>query len=226
MPSYLDLALIAVVLVSAFLSMVRGFTREVLAIFSWVAAAAAAYYFHPMLVPAFVDNIGFFKSKPDYAKYASATAIFFGALIVVSLITVKISDMILDSKIGALDRSLGFLFGAGRGYLLCVIAFIFFAWLVPPTKQPDGVRQAKSRVVLENTGEWLQALLPQDMDSYLSQILKKRPKGGEQEPSDAPPPGQRSDRGSPEVTGSVRSQNSYQKSDRTDMKQLFDATRR
>ena len=35
MPSYLDLGLIAVVLISAFLAMLRGFTREVLAIASW-----------------------------------------------------------------------------------------------------------------------------------------------------------------------------------------------
>ena len=57
--------------------------------------------------------------------------------------------------------------------------------------------------MLNKTGEWLQALLPQDMDNYLSQWFKKRPKGDEQEPPDAPP-GQRSDSGSPDVTGSVR----------------------
>ena len=51
MPSYLDLGLIVVVLVSALLSMLRGFTREVLAIASWAAAAAAAYYFYPMALP-------------------------------------------------------------------------------------------------------------------------------------------------------------------------------
>ena len=51
MPSYLDLAVLGIVLVSALLSMMRGFTREVLAIASWAAAAAAAYYFYPMLMP-------------------------------------------------------------------------------------------------------------------------------------------------------------------------------
>ena len=35
----------------------------------------------------------------------------------------RLSDAILDSKIGALDRSLGFLFGAARGFLLAVVAF-------------------------------------------------------------------------------------------------------
>ena len=44
MPSYLDLGLLAVVLVSALLAMLRGFTREVLAIASWGAAAIAAIH--------------------------------------------------------------------------------------------------------------------------------------------------------------------------------------
>ena len=112
---------------------------------------------------------------------------FLVTLLIVSIITVRISDMILDSRIGALDRTLGFLFGLGRGLIIVVVAFLFFAWLVPANKQPEGVRNAKSRVVLENTGEWLQALLPQDMDNYLSQWFKRRPKGDEQEPPDAAP---------------------------------------
>ena len=83
-----------------------------------------------------------------------------------------------------------------------VVAFLFFSWLVPGNKQPDGVRNAKSRVVLENTGEWLQALLPQDMDNYLSQWFRRRPKGDEQEPPDAPPD-QRSNLDAPATVASV-----------------------
>ena len=48
MPSYLDIGVIGVVLVSAVLSLMRGFTREVLAIGSWVAAAAAAFISTPV----------------------------------------------------------------------------------------------------------------------------------------------------------------------------------
>ena len=51
MPSYLDLAVLAIVLISALLALLRGFTREVLAILSWVAAGAAAYYLHPLVLP-------------------------------------------------------------------------------------------------------------------------------------------------------------------------------
>ena len=49
--------------------------------------------------------------------------VFLVTLLIVSVITVRISDMILDSRIGALDRTLGFLFGLGRGLIIVVVAF-------------------------------------------------------------------------------------------------------
>jgi membrane protein required for colicin V production len=45
--SWLDVILIIIMLVSGFLAMVRGFTREVLSIFSWAVAAVAALYLTP-----------------------------------------------------------------------------------------------------------------------------------------------------------------------------------
>jgi membrane protein required for colicin V production len=219
--TWLDMLLLGVMLISGLLAMIRGFMREILSIAAWAAAAVATVLLYNKLLPIAKANI----SSDIVASGAVIGGVFLITLLIVSVVTVRISDMILDSRIGALDRTLGFLFGLARGLVIVVVAFVFFAWLVPPAKQPEGVRNAKSLEVLNKTGEWLQALLPQDMDSYLSKVLK-RPKGEEQEPPDAPPPGQRSDRGSPEVTGSVKSAAGYQRSDRTDMKQLIDATKR
>ena len=82
--------------------------------------------------------------------------VFLATLIIVSIITVRISDKILDSRIGALDRTLGFLFGLARGLIIVVVAFIFFDWLVPEKSQPDMGRATPSRaVVLQSTGDWL-----------------------------------------------------------------------
>ena len=47
----LDGILLGVMLISAFLTMMRGFVREVFSIGTWVAAAAAALYFHELLLP-------------------------------------------------------------------------------------------------------------------------------------------------------------------------------
>ena len=80
MPSYLDLAVLGIVLVSALLSMMRGFTREVLAIASSIAAAAAAYYFYPRVMPYLTPYI----HKDIIAQAAAAAIVFFVTLIIVS----------------------------------------------------------------------------------------------------------------------------------------------
>jgi membrane protein required for colicin V production len=181
MPSYLDLAVIMIVLVSGMLALLRGFTREVLAIASWVAAAAAAYYLHPLALPYLKPYI----SKEEIALAASVAVVFFIALIVVSLFTVKLSDIILDSKIGALDRSLGFVFGAIRGLLLAVVAFLFYAWLVPETNQPDWIKNARAKPLLNAGGEKLRAMLPDDVDAIVAKIKAK--KAGHHPADEAPP---------------------------------------
>src|SRR5258708_19796210 len=200
----LDILLLVVMLISGLLAMIRGFMREILSMGGWGVGGLATLYAYARVLPI---AKGYFSSDM-VAAGVTVGGIFLLTLLIVSIITVRISDMVLDSRVGALDRTLGFLFGLGRGLVIVVVAFVFFAWLVPPGKQPEGVRNAKSRVVLENTGEWLQALLPQDMDNYLSQLLKKK-KGDEQDPPpEASPPRQRSGLcvplGSPEVTRSVQ----------------------
>ncbi len=178
MPSYLDLGVIAIVLVSALLSMVRGFTREVLAIGSWVAAGFAALYGYTLVLPYVTPYV----AKPAIATPVAAAIVFFVTLILVSIITIKMSDMILDSKIGALDRTLGLVFGAARGFLLCVVAMVFFNWLVAEKQQPEWVKTAKIRPYLETSGLSLQALLPDDIEARLKTL--KLPKGdGATEPT-------------------------------------------
>ena len=176
----LDIILIGVMLISALLAMIRGFMREVLSIAAWVIAAVVTLYCYTKLLP-------FAKTYFNNDIVAAAVVvggIFLGTLLIVSIITVRFSDMVLDSRIGALDRTLGFLFGLGRGLVIVVVAFLFFAWLVPDRSQPEWVRSAKSRVVLQGTGDWLMSMLPDDPESTILKRLKK-PKPEEEEPTPA-----------------------------------------
>ncbi len=177
MPSYLDLALLGVILISAILSMVRGFTREVLAIASWAAAAVAAYFFHPLVMPYLEPYI----QKDQIRQIAAIALVFFATLIVVSIITVRLSDAILDSKVGPLDRTLGFVFGAARGFLLGVVAFLFFNWLVPKA-QPEWVTNARLRPLLQMAGDDMIALLPPDAENAILKRFKMKP--GEDTPAE------------------------------------------
>jgi len=183
---YLDLILIAVMLISGLLAMVRGFMREVLSIAAWGAAAAATLLAYSRLLPYAKQ---YFNN--DYvAAGVTVGGVFLLTLIIISALTVRLSDKVLDSRIGALDRTLGFLFGLARGLLIVVVAFIFFDWLVPAKSQPEAVRNARSRVVLQGTGEWLMSLLPEDPENTILKKLKKKPP--EEEGPEAP--GQRSER--------------------------------
>jgi len=180
MPSYLDLGVLGVIVISALLSTMRGFTREALAIASWAAAAVAAYYFYPVVLPYATPYV----HKEIVAEAVSAAVVFFATLIVVSLITVRLSDAILDSKIGALDRSLGFLFGAARGFLLAVVAFAIFNWLVAEKQQPDWVRTAKTRPALIATADRIVAMLPEDAASTIEGWIKSKNAAAEEPPNE------------------------------------------
>jgi membrane protein required for colicin V production len=188
----LDLVLIVVMLVSGLLAMVRGFMREVLSITGWLLAAAATLYAYPKLLPLAKQ----YFNNDIVAAVAVIGGVFLVTLLVVSVFTIRISDMVLDSRVGALDRTLGFLFGLARGLIIVVVAFQFFTWLVPDRSQPEWVRSAKSRVVLVGTGQWLMSMLPDDPESTILKKLK-RPRPDDTETPDTPPSGQRGDLGDP-----------------------------
>jgi membrane protein required for colicin V production len=180
----LDGIVITVVLLSALLAMYRGFIREVLSIAAWVAAAAAAFMFHKPLLP-FIKP--YLAQVPDtIAIGISAVSIFILTLLVVSYITMKISDFVLDSAFGPLDRSFGFLFGAARGLLLLVVAMLFFNWFVPD-RQPAWVAGAKSKPLLDFMGQRLVSYLPDDPETKIFDALKRRPQN-QDEPADGDQP--------------------------------------
>lgn len=150
----LDGILIGFTLVSAMLAMVRGFSREILSVVSWIAAAIAAYFFYPVVLPYVTPYIG----NAMLALAIAAGAVFLVTLIIVTIITMKIADFIVDSRVGALDRTLGFLYGAGRGILVVAVAYLFLGWFLG-TNPPGWIAEAKSRPLLESVGHWLQDLV-------------------------------------------------------------------
>ena len=184
----LDVIVVVVVLISAMLAMVRGFVREVLSVASWVAAAGAAYLLYPHVLPLIQP---YFDSK-TIATIVAAAAIFFIALIIASYITMKISDFVIDSRIGAVDRVLGFAFGALRGILLTIVALWFFNFLV---KEPQPwIANARTMPLLVSGGDWLISLLPPDFESWVQEKIKGGVAGtGGTAPTETPagePPGE------------------------------------
>jgi membrane protein required for colicin V production len=158
--SYLDLALLAIVAISGMVAMYRGLTREVLSILSWVAAAAACIYF-VLNYRKEAEQVAQQLSAPLLvAQVAIGGVIFLVVLIIVHLITTRIADSVLDSRVGAIDRVLGFIFGVARGFVLVVIPFMFYEAFVPnPEQQPPWVSQSVSLPYIKTTGDSFRIML-------------------------------------------------------------------
>jgi membrane protein required for colicin V production len=175
--SYLDAALVAVVAISGLVAMYRGFTREVLSILSWAAAAVAAFYVI-IYQPSWADSLAKQIADPPQqihniiAKISIGSVIFLVVLIIVHLITSHISDTVLDSRIGAIDRVLGLGFGIVRGFILVVIPYMFAVSFVckdgatraiaqgcQPGELPQWVERAHSKDMLKSTGSSLFGVL-------------------------------------------------------------------
>ena len=138
----LDIILLVVMLVSGLLAMVRGLhARDAFDRLLGRGGAGDALCLSKLLP--FAKQ---YFNNDIVAAAVSVGGIFLGTLLIVSVLTVTISDMVLDSRVGALDRTLGFLFGLARGLVIVVVAFMFFDWLVPDRSQPDGsAREVESR---------------------------------------------------------------------------------
>jgi membrane protein required for colicin V production len=152
--TYLDAALLAVALISGLLAMYRGFTREMLSIVAWAVAAGATLYF-VLYQKALAQQIAAQVGAPlPVAQIGAGGVIFLVVLIIVHLITVRISDTILDSRVGMIDRLLGFGFGLVRGFILIVIPYMFFEWLVPNYQaQYPWINRSVSLPYIKSTGK-------------------------------------------------------------------------
>jgi len=177
--TYLDAALIAVCFISALLAMYRGFAREMLSIISWAVAAAAVLYFVLFHKPFAQDMAQQMGTQVAVAQIVVGAVIFLVVLIVVHLITARLSDAILDSRVGMIDRILGFVFGLVRGFILIVIPYMFYEAFFPdPASQVPWVREAKSAPYIKGTGDSIRYMLEAYMPSSLTEPHGDQPQDG------------------------------------------------
>lgn len=154
-----DGAVAALLLLSAVLAMLRGFVHEVLGVLGWVGAAAAALYLYPVAAP-WLSGV---LAEQWMRAAAAAFLIFLLALVVLSIIAGRISALVRDSALGALDRALGFVFGLARGAVVVLVAYIAAAWLLPASACPAWLAGARSLDAAEPASAYAFGLLPADL---------------------------------------------------------------
>lgn len=156
--NWVDLVVLALMLVSGLLGVMRGLVREVLGVAAWVAAAFAAgpYGAFRFVAPWVRRHV----SDPGVADAMAFGGVFLVVLIVLWLAVRAVSNAVRGSALGGLDRTLGLVFGLGRGAALLVVAYILMGIGLAIDQWPAPILEARSLPLVHHGAEWLADQLP------------------------------------------------------------------
>ena len=117
-----DVIILVLIFISALFAFFRGFSLELLSISVWIISFFGSYAYG-------VNLINFFNKIINNILISTAisyVAVFMIIFVIFSFLTRKFSVFIKDSYVGLIDKSLGFIFGILRGYVIVGLCFFLF----------------------------------------------------------------------------------------------------
>lgn len=154
--SWIDLAFIAVIVLSALISLVRGFVKESISLVTWVVAGFLAFrYFSPL-----AEMLESYIAAPTLRGIAAFGALFVATLIVGAVVNFIVSQLVTRTGLSGTDKTLGAVFGAARGVLIVAILVLLFS--LTPVPQTEAWEDAATVGFFQQLAEWLKAVIPAD----------------------------------------------------------------
>lgn len=162
----LDVMFLIITGVSALVGVARGMTKEMLSLAGWVLAAAAVFYMVPLLDPVMQKYI----ASKILANVVSGMLILIIFCVVWILTVDKIASAVRSSKLSALDRVLGFVFGTARGIVIVILIAMMITTLIPEESKKGVFAESKYFNEAAECAEPLMAMVPQ---SWIDQFKAK-----------------------------------------------------
>ena len=159
--TWLDYVLLGIVVLSAAISLLRGFIREALALVGWVAAVWIAITFSESLAKLFVSSI----ELPSMRLALAYLILFIGTLVVAGLLVWLVGMLVEKTGLSGTDRMLGMIFGLARGVIIAAI-LVLLAGMTPLPKDPWW-REAVLVPHFQAIAEQLRAALPAEVARYI-----------------------------------------------------------
>lgn len=155
--AWLDIAIIAIILLSAVISLARGFVREAFSLAIWVFAFWLSWSFFRDLEVPLREWIG----SPTARLGIAFALLMIATLTVGGLVNYLIIQLVERTGMSGTDRLIGMVFGAARGILL-VAVLVLLAGL---TTLPREGWWLESTLVgyFEELAFWLRDLLPPEL---------------------------------------------------------------
>lgn len=130
--NWADWAIIAILVLSALISIKRGFVREALSLATWVAAVLVAVLFSEPLSYLLHDHI----ATPSVREMVAFAILFIATLLAGGLIGYVMGALIQVTGLSGTDRLLGMLFGLARGIIVIMVCLIFLPGLLSVNQDP------------------------------------------------------------------------------------------
>jgi len=128
---WVDYAIIAILVVSAAISVMRGFLREAISLLGWVLAFWLALTFAGDVSALFEKSV----SQPSMRHALAFFIIVVGTLIITAIVMYLVRIVVDKTEITGTDRALGIVFGIARGIVIVAI-LVLFAGLTALPKDP------------------------------------------------------------------------------------------
>jgi membrane protein required for colicin V production len=159
--NWLDLAVLAIILLSAIFAFARGFVREALSIVAWVGAAFVTFkgfdWVYAQVEPLVHNTL--------LSQLIAGLGLFFGSLIVLTIMTGIVARMVRATGLSPVDRTLGFIFGLARGAVLVCLAYLLLDIAVPKDDRPSWIREAKVEPYIHEGADVMRGFLPESLKS-------------------------------------------------------------
>ena len=137
-----DWFILIVLIASGIIAFARGFTKEFLSLFLWIAAFIAAISLEYLATPKINEFIG----NEEISKIISYIVVFIIFIFIGGIVIKFISKLIKWSGASGFDRFLGVLFGLIRGL---IVLFVIFLLLPSGLKTTDLINNSKITPIIQ-----------------------------------------------------------------------------
>jgi membrane protein required for colicin V production len=153
-----DLVVLSALGLFAIFGLLLGFVGVVLLAARWVGASLITMWGFPYAQHVARRTI----ESPLIADVLAGIGLFVISLIILSVISHAIGNLIRRSSLNALDRTLGFIVGTVGGIAVVALTYLAFSqWIwATPAERPEWVRQARTLPLVEATADFLRGLAP------------------------------------------------------------------
>ena len=159
---WIDIFILAVIGISAILSLFRGLIREVLSLLGWTVAVWVAFKFaHPVSL-LFTRVV----ALPSGQLALGFIVLLIGTLVVFGLFNFLIGKLIDSTGLSGTDRLLGMIFGVARGIAIITV-LVAIAGLTPFPHDPWW-QQSRFLPVFSGLAEHAMEWLPPDFAKHLN----------------------------------------------------------